>query len=234
MIDPFYYAMAGFGLDVFGGLTSQNQAYEQQAQMIELQNQQAAQMRAYENAQIQKQNEYTAMVYETQKQLYSEQLKLNSEAADRAYQGIYMNRNRQLTAMAFARQDRDMQLLEAVGAGAAAIEGDNRSAELALAKKTYGREGVMRAQEQLAIRDVEESTKLNVQDTYGQLKAANQQAYAQVAIPPYMQSMLPPAAMMPMPSGPSGLSTGLMIGDSLMSGMGVYNSLAAPQDKLFG
>lgn len=233
--DPFAMVMGfgSMGLNIFGGLSERDRAYEQQKRQIQERNRQAAAERNFQNLQIRKQNEYARQAYEVQKGLYTQQKQLNLEAANRAYESAQLDRGRQLTAMAFNRNDRMAQLLEAVGANTAAMEGNNRSAELAFAKQTYGRFGRMERQDELQVMDVNETSTLRMRDIGHQHKAADLQAYSQVAIAPYMQSELPPAMKMSMPSEPSGLSTALMIGQGFMGGIQTYNQFA-PGDSQFG
>lgn len=234
-IDPFGLVMGlgSMGLNIFGGMSERDRAYNQQRRQVRERNRQAAAERNFQNLQIRKQNEYAAQAYEVQKGIYKQQKGLNLEAANRAYEGAQLDRNRQLTAMAFNRNDRMAQLLEAVGANAAAMEGNNRSAALAHAKQTYGRFGRMESQDQLQVMDVNETSTLRMRDIGYQHKAADLQAYSQVAIAPYMQSELPPAMKMSMPSAPTGLSTALMIGQGFMGGVQTYNKFA-PGDAQLG
>jgi len=224
--------LAQAGMSIFGGLDQQNRAYRDQKRAIKQQNQQAAMARNFQNLQIRRQNEYAAQAYEAKKGIYNQQKALNLEAAQRAYTGAQINRDRQLTAIAFNREDRTAQLLEAVGVNAASIEGGNRSAQRAAAMSTFGRFGRQQVQDRMQVRDLNESTRIQTGDIFGQLKNANLQAYSQVAIAPYMQSELPPAFQMAGPSKPSGLSTALMIGGGILGGLSTYNSFAAKQDRI--
>lgn len=228
-------ALAGVGgaLDFFGKKSAADSQYRQQKQAIEQANAQAVMARNAQNLRIREQNAYTAQAYEIQKGIFKQQVALNNEAAERAWLGASLNRDRQLTALAFQRQDLAAELLESVGANTASIEGDNRSAQLAAAKRTYGRFGRMGAQADMQVDDINEGARMQVRDIAGQLKQQNLQAYSQVAIAPYMQKELGPAAQMSGPSRPSGLSNALMIGQGLLGAASTYNSLAAPQDKIF-
>ena len=234
-IDPLSlgFAAVSTGLSLFQGFSSQDSAYRKQKQAVQQQNLMAAMQRNQANLRIRKQTEYNAAAYEIKKGIVKQQQALNLEAAQRAYLGAAINRDRQLTALAYQRQDLAAELLEAVGANAAAIEGGNRSAQLAAAKRTYGRFGRMETQIGRQAENINTDTRLRSEDIQGQLKAANLQAHAQVAIAPYMQQELPPAFQMAGPSRPSGLSNALMIGQGLLGGASMYNSLAAPQDKIF-
>ena len=227
------FAAVSAGMNIFSGFQKQDSAYRQQKQAIEQRNAQAVMARNAANLRIRSQNAYAAQAYNIQKGIYKQQVALNNEAAERAWLGASLNRDRQLTALAFQRQDLAAELLEAVGANTASIEGDNRSAQLAAAKRTYGRFGRMSNQADMQVDDINEGARMQVRNIAGQLKQQNLQAYSQVAIAPYMQQELGPAAQMAGPSRPSGLSNALMIGQGLLAGASMYNSLAAPQDKIF-
>lgn len=226
-------AGAGGALDFFSKKSAADNQYRQQKQAVEQRNAQARMARNAANLKIRSQNAFNMQAFEITKGIVKQQVALNNEAAERAYFGAALNRDRQLTALAFRRQDLAAELLEAVGANTASIEGDNRSAQLAAAKRTYGRFGRMQAQEELQVDDINENARFAVKDIAGKVKAQNLQAYSQIAIPPYMQRELGPAAQMAGPSRPSGLSNALMIGQGLLGVAGTYNSLAAPQDKIF-
>jgi hypothetical protein len=213
----------GAGLDMFGKFSAQDRQYKQQKQAVNQRNAQAVMARNAQNLQA----------HQIQKGIVKQQIALYNEAAERAYLGASLNRDRQLTALAFQRQDLAAELLEAVGANTASIEGDNRSAQLAAAKRTYGRFGRMQTQAEMQVDDINESARMQVKDIAGNVKARNLQAYSQVAIAPYMQQELGPAFQMAGPSRPSGLSNALMIGQGLLGAASTYNSLAAPQDKIF-
>lgn len=234
-IDPVSlgFAAVSAGMNIFSGFQKQDSAYRQQKQAIDQRNAQARMARNAANLRIRSQNAFNLQAHEITKGIVKQQIALNNEAAERAYLGASLNRDRQLTALAFQRQDLAAELLEAVGANTASIEGDNRSAQLAAAKSTYGRFGRMETQAEMQVADINESARMQVKDIAGKVKAQNLQAYSQVAIPPYMQRELGPAFQMSGPSRPSGLSNALMIGQGLLGGAAMYNSLAAPQDKIF-
>lgn len=216
--------LASAGLNFFGAKSSADAAHRQAKQQTKLANQQSMAQRAFENLQIRKQNEYTRQAYDTQKQLYGQQVQFNQDAANRAYDGIQINRNRQFRQMAFSRFDMTNELMEAVGANQAGMEGDNRSARLAAAKSTYGRFGQQQAQMQEQTGDINRDARMQMRDTALQQYGADLQAYSQVAIAPYMQSELPPAMQMPMPK--NNFNTGLAIGSAVMGGLSTFNQFA--------
>tara|TARA_S200002703_G_scaffold18496_2_gene15082 strand:+ start:112 stop:840 length:729 start_codon:yes stop_codon:yes gene_type:complete len=233
-IDPLAMALGlgSMGLNIIGGLDERNRAYNEQRRQIKEQNKQAIASRNFQNLQIRKQNEFARKAYETQVGIYNQQRELNLEAANRAYEGIQVNRNRQLQALAFRRENLSADLLEAVGANTAAIDPGNRSAQLAAAKGTYGTFGRMQAQDKMQARDLAETSKLKIRDVAGQQRAADLQAYSQVAIAPYMQSELPPAFQMSMPSGPSLMSNISLIGGGLLGGLSTYNQFAPEKAQI--
>lgn len=219
------------GLQIFGGMSKQRQTYEAQKRQVRSANQAAAAQRAFENEQIRAQNNYAMYEYETRKRLANQQIRFNAEAAQRGYIGAQENRVMKLKQIAFARADRTAELLEAVGANTAAIEGDNRSAQLAAAKGTYGRYGRQQVQDIEMVKDANRQTIRQLEEINLQHRTADLQAYSQIAVQPFLQSELGPAAMQSMPKGPSFLNQALMIGGGLMSGLSTYNQFAAPQDR---
>ena len=224
--------IAQAGLGFASSYSASQRQHKQARERIKAQNQQAVAARAQQNLQIRSQNAYTQMAFGIKKQLVDTQKNLNIDAAERAYTGAFINRDRQLTALAFSRNRRQQELLEAVGAANASMEGDNRSAALAYAKNTWGRYGQQSVEDLEQVSNVNENTKLTIADTEGQLKARNAQLDAQVAIPPYMQQELPPAVQMALPGGPSAMDIGLMGASSLMSGLSTYDQFAPDQFKV--
>ena len=224
--------IAQAGLGFLSSYSASQRQHKQAKQQVRFQNQQATAARNAQNLQIRSQNAYTKMAFGIKKQLVETQKKLNINAAERAYTGAYMNRDRQLTALAFSRNQRQQELLEAVGAANAAMESDNRSAALAYAKNTWGRYGQQSVEDKEQVSNVNEGTKLTIADTQGQLEARNAQLDAQVAIPPYMQQELPPAMQMAVPDGPSALDIGLMAGGAALGGLSTYNQFAPSQFKV--
>ena len=222
--------LASAGLSFFGAKSSADRANRQAREQVRMQNMQAMQERNFQNLQIRRQNEYAQQAYEVQKDLYNQQVRFNSEAANRAFTGVQVNRNRQLNALAFQRQARTDELLEAVGANQAAIEGNNRSARLRAAKQTYGRYGVQESQADQMTRDINTDSILNMDQVARDANQANLQAYSQVAIAPYMQSELPPAMQMSMPRNT--FNAGLAIGGALLGGLSTYNQFAPKKSRI--
>ena len=137
-------AVAGAGLDYFKGKSASDLKRKQQKRAHAAQIAQQHAARNFQNLQIRRGNEYRQRIWEEKVNVYNQQVQFNEEAAARAYEGAQINRNRQLQAFAFQLGDRQAELLEAVGANAASMEGDNRSAQLAAAKMTFGRYGRQR------------------------------------------------------------------------------------------
>ena len=122
------------GLKIFSGFSQQRTQHENQKRQVRAANIQAQMERDAQNRQIRAQNDYAMYEYGVRKQLAQQQMQYNAQAASLAYTKTQENRAMQLKQMAFARANRGAELLEIVGANAAAIEGDNRSAELAAAR----------------------------------------------------------------------------------------------------
>lgn len=236
VIDAFGLGFGLFnaGLKIFGGMSKQRQQHEAQKRQVKAANRQAMMERQFQNEQIRSQNSYAAYEYGVRKQIAQQQMAFNKMAANKAYTGVQANRVMKLKQMAFSRADRHAELLEAVGANQASIEGENRSAQLAAAKSTYGRWGRQQVQDAEMVKDTNQASIRQMDDISLQHYSADLQAYSQIAVQPYMQKELGPAAMMSMPKGPSGLNTALMIGGGLMSGLGTYNQFAAPQNRIGG
>lgn len=235
-IDAFGLGFGLFnaGLKIFGGMSKQRQAHEAAKRQTRAYNQQAIAQHAAQNAEIRRQNSYAMYEYGKRKEIAAQQMQFNAEAATRGYITTQENRLMKLKQMAFARADRDAELLEAVGANAASIEGDNRSAQLAAAKATYGRYGRQQVQDIEMVKDANRQGIRQMEEINLQHRSADLQAYAQIAVQPFMQSQLAAPALRSMPKGPSALQNALMIGGGLMSGLGTYNQFAAPQNRIGG
>ena len=235
-LDPVSLGLAAFntGLKIFGGLEKQRQEHEQAKRDARAYNRQAIAQHQAQNEEIRRQNSYAQYEYETRKRIAEQQKQFNAEAAARGYAGVQENRLMKLKQMAFERSNRDAELLEAVGANAAAMEGDNRSAQLAAAKTTYGRYGRQRIQDQEMVRDANRQSIRQMEEINLQHRSDDLQAYAQIAVKPFMQKELSAPTLRSMPKGPSGLNTALMIGGGLMGGLATYNQFAAPHQRIGG
>lgn len=235
-IDPVSLGLAAVnaGLKIFGGMSKQRQQHEAQKRQVRAANRAAIAQRNAANAEIRRQNSYAMYEYGVKKQMAEQQMQYNKEAATRGYITTQENRIMKLKQMAFARIDRDAELLEAVGANAAAMEGDNRSAALADAKATYGRFGRQQVQDRETVMDANRQSIRQMEEINLQHRTQDLQAYSQIAVMPYLQQELGAPALQRMPKGPSGLNTALMIGGGLMAGLGTYNQFAAPHQRIGG
>lgn len=185
-------AVAGAGLDYIKGKSASDLKRKQQKREHAAQVAQQHAARHFQNLQIRKGNEYRQRIWEEKVNVYNQQLQFNEEAAARAYEGAQINRNRQLQAFAFQLSDRQAELLEAVGANAASMEGDNRSAQLAAAKMTFGRYGRQRAQSFQQIMDLNADTRRYMDGIRRQHITANFAAKSKLGVAPMMQAEIPP------------------------------------------
>ena len=185
-------AVAGAGLDYFKGKSASDLKRKQQKRAHAAQVAQQYAARNFQNLQIRKGNEYRQRIWEEKVNVYNQQVQFNEEAAARAYEGAQINRNRQLQAFAFQLSDRQAELLEAVGANAASMEGDNRSAQLAAAKMTFGRYGRQRAQSFQQVMDLNADTRRYLDGIHRQHITANFAAKSRLGVPPMMQAEIPP------------------------------------------
>ena len=205
------------------------QAYEHSQKVAALQNE-------FQNEQILQKNKHTLQIYNAKLDQFAEQVKYNEEAANRAFEGIQVNRNRQMTQMAYERQDRAAALLQALGANDASIAPGNRSAQLAAAKATYGNYG--RNAARLARTDYElmQNAQVQVEDLQRQHAYQNYMASVPTSVSPFLNSLVPmmpapPPPQLNLPSAPqfgSGMSSALMIGNAAMAGYSAYNQFAKP------
>lgn len=228
------FSLLSGGLNVFNQYNQSNTQLKQARRRVAMENAMAQASRNFQNLQIRKGNEYRRKAFETQKGIYRQQVAFNEDAATRAYEGIQFNRNEQLAAVAFQRQQINEDLLKAVGANNASIDPGNASAARAADMGTIGVAGKQQTQIGKTVKGIDIGAQQSMRDTAAQQYNADLQAWSQVAIAPYMQSELPPAVSAPMPQSMSGLSQGLMIGGAVLGGLGSYNSMAPDGDKLWG
>ena len=226
------FSLLSGGLNVFNQYNQSNTQLKQARRRVAHENAMAQASRNFQNLQIKRSNEYQRQAFETQKGIYRQQVAFNNDAANRAYEGIQFNRNEQLAAVAFQRQDIAQNLLRAVGANNASIDPGNASAARAADMGTIGVAGKQQTQLGKTVKGIDIGAQQSMRDAAAQQYNADLQAWSQVAIAPYMQSELPPAVSAPMPQGMSGLSQGLMIGGAVLGGLGSYNQFAPDDDKL--
>lgn len=193
-MDLVSLGIAGVGgaLELFGKKSAHDLAKKQAKRQYAAQRKMQDAARNFQNLQIRKGNEYRARLWEAKKGVYNQQIKFNEEAAARAYDATQINRDRQLTHFAFQMSDRQMELMEAIGANAASIEGDNRSARLAAAKMTLGRFGRTQMQDKLRITELNFDSERAMEDIYRQNLSANFQAKSRLGIAPMFQDEIPP------------------------------------------
>ena len=208
------------------------QAWQHNKEVAELQNK-------FQNEQILQSNKHTLQIFGARLDQFAEQVKFNEEAATRAFQGIQQNRNRALTQLAYERQDRAAALLQALGANDASMDPNNRSAQLAAQKATWGNYG--RNAARLAAQDAEINYDAfgQVRDLQRQYAYQNYQAGIPTSVSPLLQNLVPmmpvpPPPQLNMPSRPSfssGMSNALMIGNAAMAGLSAYQQFAKPTMK---
>lgn len=217
-------ASAGLGI---GMKAYENDRAFQQAKERQLADRQARDLeRSQANAAIQLRNRQRLQMYDYAKGVHSRNVSYIQEAFNRADEGAQVDRNRLLTQGAFARQNRQLELLEAMGANAASMETDNRSARLFNLKRTLGTFGRNEVQDKLGINDINEDTARKRDALARQANNDLQRSYDTVAIPPFLESTLPattPRIDGPQPTG--FLSNALMIGQGLIGGYQTYKSI---------
>lgn len=221
-------AALGFGGDLLRG---QRERQQYRDQLKFQRKSQQFQLNQY-NQQVDRENAYAMQAYEIMKQQGKKQKKLATQAANRAWLGNSVNRDRQLRSLAFDRNNRQAELMQALGAGYASMEGDNRSAMRALRMSTEGVAGRMDVQDQYRVGDINFDSKLAADDIKGQLDQTFAQINAQTAIAPFMKSHAQLGPQQKMPGGPSGLEMGLSGLTALMGGISTANSLL-PSNKSF-
>ena len=229
-MDPFSLAIAAgqAGLSFFGERAKSEQARASRNQQIKIQNKQAKQQRDSQNQQIRDQNAYRMYEYNTKKKLGQQQLGLNADAATQAYYSENLRLQQQFQQAAFQRSGMKRQLLEAAGYNAAMNEGNRgRSFDRASAIGTYGDYGRSMEQMNERGRSMQSQSEANIRRLHQQHRQADMNVHAQTAIMPYMQSQLPAAMQMPLQQG-SGFNSMLQIGNAVLGGAMTYGSLAPP------
>lgn len=217
-------ASAGLGI---GMKAYENDRAFQQAKKRQLADRAARdQARAQQNEAIQLRNRQRLIMHDYKKGIHERNVSYIQDAFNRADEGALIDRDRILTQRGFARQNRQIELLEAMGANTAAMEGDNRSARLANLKRTLGTYGRNEYQDKLGITDINEDSVRKRESLFRQAQNDIQRSYDTIAIPPFLESTLP--ATTPRIDGPqptSFLSNALMIGQGLVGGYQTYKSI---------
>lgn len=186
------------------------------------------------NKAVDAENAYNLMAHEIMKQQGEKQKGLIADAAQRAFLGNAINRDNQLRKLAFDRDNRQAQLLQAVGAGYASMEGDNRSAMRALRMGTEGVAGRQQVQDAYNVRGISDASRLRDQDVESQVAAQFAQIDARTAVAPFMRQHRTLGPQAKMPRGMSGWEMGIGALGHVMTGLSTANSLMAPQKRLFG
>lgn len=225
-LDQALFGLASAGLNIGMNIAQSEQAYNQAKRRQVAERRQRQLARANANLQIREQNARRLELYNHKLQVHEQNLGFIRDAANRAFVGTQVDYNRQLASLAFQRNNRQQQVLETLGASRAAGEGRGRSYDLQQAKRISGRAGVMEAQENMQRQDLKENTMRKLEGFSRQAYQSAIQSYNTVAITPYLQRELPPAATIPGPQPPSFLSNALMIGQGLMGGYQAALSVA--------
>ena len=184
------------------------------------------QARAQQNQAIQTRNSQRLMLHDYKKGVHERNVSYIQDAFNRADMGAMLDRDRLLTQKAFERENRQIELLEAMGANNAAMEGDNRAARLFNLKRTLGRYGRGEVGDKLSVMEINEDTPRKKEALARQAQNDIQRSYDTIAIPPFLESSLPPTTpRIGGPQPPSFLSNALMIGKGVIDGYQTYKSI---------
>ena len=232
MVLPALVGLGQAGVSFFGKYGAAQRQHKQAKERLKMQHKMPKAQAISHNQGVRDRNAYALMVHQIKKQQGEQTKRLAGEAANRAWLGNAINRDSQLRQMAFARQGRQAELMEAVGAGYAAMEGESQSRNRALMMNTFGRYGRNEVQDLANVQGVNDKSRLAAQDIRGQLQSTINRVNAETYIPPYMEKEVGMPQRMKMPSGPSGWEIGLMGAGSLLSGAMAYDKLAGDGYKL--
>jgi len=215
-------AALGLGMKAY-----ENDKAFQQAKERQLADRQARDLQRFQyNQGVELRNKQSLQIYDYRKGVHERNVSFIQEAYNRADTGAQIDRNRLLTQKAFEREGRQIELLEAMGANAAAMEGDNRSARLFNMKRTLGTYGRTEVQDKLGVDDINSDTRRKREALNRQAANDIQRSYDTVAIPPFLESTLPPTTpRIDGPQPPGFLSNALMIGQGLIGGYQTYKSI---------
>ena len=186
------------------------------------------------NKGVDAENAYNLMAHEIMKQQGEKQKGLIADAAQRAFLGNAINRDSQLRKLAFDRDNRQAQLLQAVGAGYASMEGDNRSAMRALRMGTEGVVGRQIVQDAYNVRGINERSRLADKDTEAQVAAQFAQIDARTAVAPFMRQRRTLGPQQKFSGGMSGLEMGIGALGHVMGGIQTANSMLPEGKKWWG
>ena len=186
------------------------------------------------NKAVDAENAYNLMAHEIMKQQGEKQKGLIADAAQRAFLGNAINRDSQLRKLAFDRDNRQAQLLQAVGAGMASMEGDNRSAMRALRMGTEGVAGRQQVQDAYNVRGISDASRLRDQDVESQVAAQFAQIDARTAVAPFMRQHRQLGPQQKFSGGMSGWEMGIGALGHVMGGITTANSMLPKGKKWWG
>lgn len=215
MVLPIILGAAQAGMGMLSGFNQQNEAAGQ-----------AAYNTAFQNAMTEAANRRTEQMFGRQLGMVQEQFGYNRDAANRAYAAEQIRLNELFAQAAFQQQGALQNLVETRGANNA-TERYGKSAARANLVGTLGQFGRNQAIQAESLASAQSQSARNLDQTSRDLFNQNLNAWQQVAIAPTLQSAVP------MPQAPSGFNSALMIGNSLMAGLGTYASLRAPSAGSF-
>lgn len=187
----------------------------------------AAYNTAFQNAMTEAANRQTERNFGRTLGLVQEQFGLNREAANRAYLAEQIKLNELFSQAAFQQQGALQNLVEMRGANNA-MERYGRSAQRVNLISTLGQFGRNQAVQAESLASAQSQSQRNLEQTSRDLYNANMQSWQQVAIAPSLQTGVP------MPQVRNSMNDALMIGNSLMQGLGTYSSLKPPSAGSLG
>ena len=184
-------------------------AYSQQQQEV-----------SYQNAVAHQQYLNQTAAYEQSERSYKEQIRLNSEAANRAYTSEQGKLAAEFRKASEEAQKRSVTAIQQQGTVlASGRSGQSIGLLMADADRSYGRDFAMLGQN-LAYAN---------QDYFTGTESIFNQAQSQQNVAA-SQRMVAPTSPIPMP-GPSGVALVAGIGSSVMGGLSTYASLKPPKTK---
>jgi hypothetical protein len=209
--NPVGLALAGGQLALgIGQMVAQDKASTQQAYN---QAYQTTYQNIMQNRMIEMRNERRREMYQAKLNMVRDQISNNAEAAQASYAAEQYRLNDIYDQAAFKQQEMLKRLVEAQGT-TAVREVYGKSARRGAAVETLGAYG--RTQAQLAAQLVSEQgqSDRNLSNIERQVRSANQQALASVAVLPEMETAVPMSSFGSF--APTGLNTALQIGGLAM------------------
>lgn len=222
----------GFAAQLGIGLLNQDQQATERRRQRDAANRQLKIQTHQENERRKIANQRAAQLAMVKERIKTQQLDFNREAAQVAFAAEQQRLDDIFTKSGFASNQQQVMLMQAMGANAAANEGNRgRSYERASVISTLGNYGRMQAEklEQLASERGQYERNLNKIQT--QWKGANLKALANASIPSAPMSMLPQPQSLPFANP----STNLLNASQLAIGaLGTGFNLTTPGEKFFG